>query len=56
VAIGDGNNRISAIPALLDALALDCCIVALDGLGCRWTIAQTLHAQGTDHLLALKAN
>lgn len=50
------SNEITAIPALLELLALKGCIVTLDAMGCQRTIAQTIVVQGADYVLALKDN
>jgi hypothetical protein len=50
------SNEITAIPALLDLLALKGCIVTIDAMGCQRVIAQTIVEQGADYVLALKGN
>src|SRR4029453_8270690 len=50
------SNEITAIPALLELLALKGCIVTIDAMGCQRAIAQTIVAQGADYVLALKGN
>lgn len=50
------SNEITAIPALLDLLALKGCIVTIDAMGCQRTIAQRIVEQGADYVLALKDN
>ena len=50
------SNEITAIPALLDQLALENSIVTLDAMGCQKTIAEQILARGADYLLVLKAN
>jgi predicted transposase YbfD/YdcC len=50
------SNEITAIPALLDLLALKGCIVTIDAMGCQREIAQKIVAQGADYVLALKGN
>jgi predicted transposase YbfD/YdcC len=56
VAVAAKSNEITAIPALLELLALNECIVTIDAMGCQTAIAQTLVAQGADYVLALKGN
>jgi len=56
VATGDKSNEITAIPALLAALALDGCVVTIDAMGCQAAIARQIVAQGADYVLALKDN
>ena len=50
------SNEITAIPELLDLLALKGCIVTSDALGCQRTIARQIVEQGADYVLALKGN
>jgi len=50
------SNEITAIPELLDLLALKGCIVTMDAMGCQRAIAQKIIEQGADYVLALKGN
>jgi predicted transposase YbfD/YdcC len=50
------SNEITAVPELLDQLALQGSIVTLDAMGCQTTIAETILARGGDYLLTLKGN
>jgi len=50
------SNEITAIPELLDLLALKGCIVTIDAMGCQRTIAQKIVEQEADYVLALKGN
>ncbi len=50
------SNEITAVPELLDQLALDSSIVTLDAMGCQTAIAEKILARGGDYLLALKGN
>ena len=56
VAVGDKSNEITAIPALLDVLALAGGIVTIDAMGCQTAIAGRIVAAGADYVLALKDN
>lgn len=56
VATDAKSNEITAIPELLQALALQGCIVTIDAAGCQTDIAQQVIAQGGDYVLALKDN
>jgi len=44
------------VPAVLDGLQLEGCLVSLDALSCRREVASHILARGADYLLALKAN
>jgi predicted transposase YbfD/YdcC len=50
------SNEITAIPALLEVLALSGCIVTIDAIGAQKAIARTIVDQGADYVLALKEN
>ena len=50
------SNEITAIPELLQLLAIKGCIVTIDAMGCQTAIAGQIRAQGGDYLLALKSN
>ena len=58
--VDDHSNASTAIPELLETLALDGCLVTVDrvpsGWGCQKRIAQTLRDRGVDYVLALKGN
>src|SRR5512143_2634414 len=55
-AVDGKSNEITAIPALLQTLALKNSIVTLDAMGCQRKIAGQILERGADYLLALKAN
>src|SRR5262249_42833018 len=50
------SNEITAIPDLLQLLAIKGCIVTIDAMGCQTAIAAQIQDQGGDSLFALKAN
>src|SRR5260221_1814972 len=50
------SNEITAIPELLDLLALKGCSVTIDAMGCQRPIAQKIIEHGADYVLALKGN
>jgi predicted transposase YbfD/YdcC len=56
VAVDEKSNEITAIPALLEALALSGCIVTIDAMGCQTAIAEKVVAKQADYVLALKEN
>lgn len=56
VAVDGKSNEITAIPALLEVLALEGCIVTIDAIGCQTAIAQAIVERGGDYVLALKEN
>jgi len=49
-------NEITALPHLLQVLALKGCLVSIDAIGCQREIAQQILDQGGDYVLALKEN
>src|SRR5512144_448399 len=50
------SNEITAIPELLDSLALENTWVTLDAMGCQKAIAQRILDRQADYLLVFKAN
>ena len=54
--VADKSNEITAIPELLNLLALEGALVTIDAIGCQKTIAQKIVDQGADYVLALKDN
>lgn len=50
------SNEITAIPDLLQLLAIKGGIVTIDAMGCQTAIAEQIRHQGGDYLLALKSN
>src|ERR671916_521529 len=52
----DKSNEITAIPELLDRLALGNIIVTVDAMGGQTATAERILARGADYLLTLKAN
>lgn len=56
VATEEKSNEITAIPVLLEALALEGCIVTIDAMGCQKEIARDITEKGADYLLAAKDN
>lgn len=56
VATDAKSNEITAIPELLQMLALKGCIVTIDAMGCQRDIARQITDQGADYVLGLKGN
>src|SRR4028119_975342 len=54
--VDDKSNEITAIPELLDRLALQDSIVTVDAMGCQTATAERILARGADYLLTLKGN
>lgn len=54
--VDDKSNEITAIPELLELLALKGCIVTIDAMGCQRAIAQQIVEDQADYVLALKEN
>jgi predicted transposase YbfD/YdcC len=50
------SNEITAIPALLDLLALEGAVVTIDAMGCQREVAQKIADKKADYILALKGN
>jgi predicted transposase YbfD/YdcC len=56
LAVDAKSNEITAIPALLQVLAVSGCIVTIDAMGCQKEIARIVRAREADYVLALKDN
>lgn len=54
--VDEKSNEITAIPKLLDLLALEGCIVTIDAMGCQTDIAAKIIDGGADYILAVKGN
>jgi predicted transposase YbfD/YdcC len=50
------SNEITAIPAVLELLALGGCTVTIDAIGTQTEIAQVIVNRGADYVLAVKEN
>jgi len=55
-AVDEKSNEITAIPALLDLLAIKGAIVTIDAMGCQTRIAEKIISKGADYLFGLKGN
>jgi predicted transposase YbfD/YdcC len=55
-AVDEKSNEITAIPALLNLLALKGGIVTIDAIGCQTEIGQLIVDKEADYILAVKAN
>jgi predicted transposase YbfD/YdcC len=56
VATEEKSNEITAIPRLLEQIALDNTLVTIDAMGCQKEIAQDIVAGGGDFVIAVKDN
>ena len=54
--VASKSNEITAIPVLLEQLALAGCIVSIDAMGTQSAIAEQITQQQADYILALKGN
>lgn len=50
------SNEITAIPELLEVLAVEGCVVTIDAMGCQTDIAEKIIDQQADYMLAVKGN
>lgn len=50
------SNEITAIPKLLEMIAISGALVTIDAMGCQVEIAREIIAQGADYCLAVKGN
>ena len=56
VKVAEKSNEITAIPKLLNMLAIEGAIVTIDAMGCQRDIAQKILDKKADYVLALKGN
>lgn len=54
--VDDKSNEITAVPALLEKLAIKGCLVTADAMSCQKKIARQIVKQEADYLLAVKKN
>lgn len=54
--VTDKSNEITAIPALLQMLSIEGCLVTIDAMGCQKDIAELIVDGGADYILAVKEN
>lgn len=56
VACEEKSNEITAIPQLLEMIALKGCIVTLDAMGCQRAIVEKIVEKEADYIIAVKGN
>ena len=56
VKVDEKSNEITAIPQLLEALAVSGCVVTIDAMGCQTDIAAQIIDREAEYVLALKEN
>lgn len=54
--VEDKSNEITAIPKILDEIAIQGAIITIDAMGCQKSIAKKICDNGADYVLALKGN
>jgi predicted transposase YbfD/YdcC len=54
--VSDKSNEITAIPALLDLLNIEGCVVSIDAMGTQRNIAERIIEKKGDYLLSVKGN
>lgn len=55
-AVDSKSNEITAIPQLLELIAIKGCIVTIDAMGCQKTIAEDIVKKEADYVLMVKGN
>ena len=50
------SNEITAIPTLLEQMAIEGCIITIDAMGCQYEIAEKIVKKGADYVFSLKGN
>lgn len=56
VATEEKSNELTAIPKLLEILALTKCTVTIDAMGTHRDISEAIHGKGADYILPVKEN
>ena len=56
VKVDEKSNEITAIPKLLEVLAVKGCLITIDAMGCQRDIARKIIEKEADYLLAVKGN
>lgn len=56
VKVSEKSNEITAIPKLLELIAIQGCVVTIDAMGCQENIAKAIIKQEADYILAVKEN
>ncbi len=56
VKVDSKSNEITAIPELLDLLAIESCIITIDAMGCQKAIAEKIVGKQADYILMVKDN
>jgi len=56
VVVDEKSNEITAIPKLLELLAVSGCLVTIDAMGCQTEIAEKIIEGKADYVLAVKGN
>ena len=56
VKVDDKSNEITAIPELLDLIAIKGCIITIDAMGCQKEIAKKIIEKEADYILMVKEN
>jgi predicted transposase YbfD/YdcC len=54
--VADASNEITAVPALLDRLALAGCVVTLDAMHCQTETVEAIRKQQADYVITVKGN
>lgn len=56
VKVDEKSNEITAIPELLEAIAIEGSVITIDAMGCQKEIAEKIIDKSADYVLALKGN
>jgi len=54
--VSEKSNEITAIPQLLELIAIEGCIITIDAMGCQKDIAKKIIEQKADYILQVKGN
>ena len=56
VKVDEKSNEITAIPELLEHIAIEGCTITIDAMGCQTDIATKIRSNGANYILAVKGN
>lgn len=56
VKVDEKSNEITAIPELLELIAIEGCTITIDAMGCQTDIVEKIRSKGANYILAVKGN
>ena len=56
IKVGEKSNEITAIPTLIESLAIEGAVITIDAMGCQSAITELIISRKSNYILALKEN